>query len=268
MQRFVINLQSRPDRLAHMQSEFQRMGLEFDHFPALDIAEVEARGIVSPVMKGGILACTCSHIAVAGLAQNAEADFTLVCEDDVWFSDDARKFIENSDWIAPGVDMVKLETFRMGVCIDTEAILEFEGHSLNTLLSKHLGGAAYIMSRAYAAKLASVDVHDLVAPIDSILFEPDWLDAFGVRALQLNPAIAIQEFKLDNADGERLQSNIDGVRRAERRAKYQGLWGRIRLATRPARAGLKTFTRYLYRSVTLRQYRWRLVVVDFAGRSQ
>ena len=58
----------------------------------------------------------CRRIAASGEPWGA------VLEDDMWFSDDAARFLAGWDWIPAGVDLVKLETYGTLTCLERAAI--------------------------------------------------------------------------------------------------------------------------------------------------
>jgi len=85
---YVINLESRPDRLEHVKAEFSKLGIE----PVI----VEA----IPFNPGNI-GCTLSHIKCLEMAIEKDYDHIFICEDDITFKDinifkdSLEKFHEN-----------------------------------------------------------------------------------------------------------------------------------------------------------------------------
>lgn len=71
---FLINLESRPDRLEHATNEFAKMGQTFERINAIK-------------MKTGSVGCTMSHIRCLELAKQRDLDHVFICEDDITFTD-------------------------------------------------------------------------------------------------------------------------------------------------------------------------------------
>jgi glycosyl transferase family 25 len=70
---FYINLKTRPDRQAEMESELQKFGLEAERFEAI------------PTPDFGIYGCGLSHLAVLKLAKERNYRNVLILEDDFEF---------------------------------------------------------------------------------------------------------------------------------------------------------------------------------------
>ena len=69
---FVINLESRLDRLVHVEAEFRKIDLKCNRFNAIK-------------MKNGAVGCTLSHIKCLELAIQNDYDQVFICEDDITF---------------------------------------------------------------------------------------------------------------------------------------------------------------------------------------
>ena len=69
---FVINLESRLDRLVHVEAEFRKIDLKCNRFNAIK-------------MKNGAVGCTLSHIKCLELAIQNNYDQVFICEDDITF---------------------------------------------------------------------------------------------------------------------------------------------------------------------------------------
>lgn len=70
---FYINLKTRPDRMAEMESELQKFGLEAERLEAI------------PTPDFGIYGCGLSHLAVLKLAKERNYRNVLILEDDFEF---------------------------------------------------------------------------------------------------------------------------------------------------------------------------------------
>lgn len=69
---FYINLESRPDRLAHVQGELAKMGIAGERINAIK-------------MENGALGCTMSHILCLETAKSRNLPHVFICEDDITF---------------------------------------------------------------------------------------------------------------------------------------------------------------------------------------
>jgi glycosyl transferase family 25 len=70
---FVINLDKRNDRLDHIVSEFGKIGVDFERFPAI-------------CHNDGAIGCTMSHIRCLELAIERNYQHVAICEDDITFT--------------------------------------------------------------------------------------------------------------------------------------------------------------------------------------
>ena len=96
---WVINLPDNTERMQRMQTQLQRMGLVWQHFPAVDgrkeyarllpqaDEQAYARNMGSPLLPGklGVFA---SHTSVWRQFLDSDHELALIFEDDVVFHDD------------------------------------------------------------------------------------------------------------------------------------------------------------------------------------
>jgi GR25 family glycosyltransferase involved in LPS biosynthesis len=80
-QAFVINLDSRPDRLAEFRRRTRRFSLPVERFSALTPQQLVDRGVAAEVMPWE--ACNASHAAICEVVLDRDLDWALVFEDDV-----------------------------------------------------------------------------------------------------------------------------------------------------------------------------------------
>ena len=78
---FVINLDSRPDRLAEFERRTQRFTIPIERFPALTPEDLRAQGLMAD--PRATHACNASHLAICQLIIERDLDWALVMEDDV-----------------------------------------------------------------------------------------------------------------------------------------------------------------------------------------
>jgi GR25 family glycosyltransferase involved in LPS biosynthesis len=85
-----INLESRPDRLQHVQQELKKMNIDAERINAIKMAE-------------GAIGCTLSHIRCLELAKERQYPHVFIVEDDITFlqpdllSENLKKFEENTE---------------------------------------------------------------------------------------------------------------------------------------------------------------------------
>ena len=89
--KFIINLDNRPDRWKHIVKEFEYIQWDYIRFPGIN--------------TGSYIGCAKSHMAVALLGIEKNLDYLMVCEDDIFFMphakqhmDDCLKALDNVEW--------------------------------------------------------------------------------------------------------------------------------------------------------------------------
>jgi len=219
MQCFVINLDRETKRLAWMTEAFSRMGLAFERCGAVDKTGLSDDDIDRIVVRDhhnwspGEVACFMSHIAVwRRIAEGSDAH-AVVLEDDVYFSQDAARFLRDDTWIPPGAQLIKLETTLNPVLVGRRG-RKIMGHRLLPLHSFHNGAAAYVISRRQAAQLVGL-AGKIDRPVDDFLFD---MTKHATRLWQLSPGIGIQEMFLPGQEIA-LPSNLEPERLATPRLR-------------------------------------------------
>lgn len=180
-----------------------------DEIRALSRPKRIAAGFLVPGEIGNFL----SHRACWRAAAAGPDDHTLILEDDVHIGADAGAILSRTDWIPADADIVKLETFeetRLGRVVASTV----SGREVRRLRGRHLGAAAYIVSRRIAPKLLSMS-ESFGDPVDHFLFDPVLPDFHSLKVYQLVPALFRQD---DNggwteASHPALRSNLADERR-------------------------------------------------------
>jgi glycosyl transferase family 25 len=202
IQGWYINLDAATGRNAHMQSEAARLGLPLTRMAAVNgkvLAPDTYQDCHKPVagmhyMSPPEIACFFSHQNGWKNIAEGDAPYGAVFEDDLVFADDAAALLNDDAWIPEGTDVVKIET------TSRKALLLRPFHSvpgerrLGRLGSQHLGGGGYILSKSFAAKLLQ-ETQEFGAPIDYLLFNPDYAAVPTASVLQLFPAICVQQVR-------------------------------------------------------------------------
>jgi glycosyl transferase family 25 len=217
MRIFLINLARRPDRLAAMRDAAARLGLTLGRIEALDARtagpladQFDDAGPLGEIPRGD-KACLLSHRAAWEAFLAGGEAYAAVLEDDVILSASAGRFLQNTDWIPPGTELVKLEHYGPpGQSVLLSDFQDVRGAGtqkfrLARMRSRHTGAAAYVLSRR-AAEILLAERRFNVA-VDHLLFNPNNSRLFArLSPWQLLPAVARQEEFVGAA------SDIEGTR--------------------------------------------------------
>lgn len=220
MRCLVINLDRSTGRLAWVQSQFAAAGLTFERFSAVDMNDItpEAMARITRPRKEDTLwarsevACFLSHRECWQRIAAGPDAFVAVFEDDIFLSRNAAEFLDDTLWMPPGVELVKIETFLQRTTIDGDGT-DIKGHRLSRLHQRHWGSAGYIISRGLAAHLfATSETFDRT--VDEFLFDPPE-PGRDHPSWQLVPALCVQDTIL-NDEKAAIASILDPDRIATR----------------------------------------------------
>jgi glycosyl transferase family 25 len=209
MRIFVINLARRPDRMAAMAAQLERLGLIYERFDAIDARTADPIALNAPFASQGAMAeltpgdkaCTTSHMHLWRRIASGSESHAVILEDDVRLCDAARRFLSTDDWIPPAAGLIKLERFGDPdqLTVVAKPATKVLDRSVAPLLSRHPGSGAYIISREKAALLAAL-TQKIDLPIDQLLFNPAYSPVFrALSAWQIVPAIAEQTIDVGGA---------------------------------------------------------------------
>jgi glycosyl transferase family 25 len=225
---YLINLDRRPDRLAAMMAQADRLDLELKRIPALDAATAQSGEIDCWFEAGGPLgeiprgdkACLLSHRRAWERFIASGEPHAVFLEDDVGLSQAAARFLADDGWIPSNMAVVKLEHYGPAgqrVLICDIAALQTQGKDfrIGRMLSRHTGAAAYILSRKAAELL--LEEHRFDLPVDHLLFNPNNSRLFeSLSPWQLLPAIARQEGGKSDIETTRKGLRVMGLAYAKR----------------------------------------------------
>jgi glycosyl transferase family 25 len=209
MRVFLINLDRRPDRLAAMKSQLDRLGIAFERFSAVDAQAMEPAKLSVPFAESGPLGmlspgdkgCTYSHIHVWRMIAEGPDEYVTVLEDDIQISDSAPEFLLRSDWIPKDIHLVKPERYgdENQLIVIGKPRIAVKGRILAPLMSRHTGTGGYIISRELATRLANLK-EKITLPVDHLMFNPNNSPIFGwLKPWQLLPAILDQRVEVGGA---------------------------------------------------------------------
>jgi glycosyl transferase family 25 len=257
---YVINLERRPDRHAAMEEQASRLGLRFHFVRAVDVLEHDEAALRRQVRRGpmgdlsiGDICCHLSHREVWRRIAGGDDAHAAVLEDDAVLARDAADFLSCAGWMPPAAGLVKLESFgnRRHRILVSRSGIRVHGRALHTLLSKHVGGAGYVLRRETARMLLAADPVPLLS-VDQLLFNPNVSPLFWrLKPSQVLPAIVIQ-------GGPSSTSDIHAFRVSQR--TYDGPYWR-----REALRGLHEIKLLPWHAALLATGRGKVVPPSFAA---
>ena len=209
---FVINLTRRPDRWDRMAEHLAARGLSrvirVDACDAQTAAPEVLDQVIAPggplgALGKGDRACTVSHTLAWAEFLDSGDSHGLFLEDDVWLAADIARTLADPGWIPDGTRAIKLEKFGDGaskLLLAPTVGMTPTGRALRPMLSRHVGGGAYILSRA-GAEAALAERGHMRVPIDHALFNGNVSRlARRIKPLITVPAMATQRAWAYNSD--------------------------------------------------------------------
>ena len=193
MKIYLINLDRDAARLAHMRDQLS--GVMFERISAVDGSSLP------PTAKGLTrfeLACLESHKLAWRQFLNGSDAHACFLEDDLHIRPGLAALTASGSWIPPDAHSVKLDTYLQKVELgDRRAAIG--GREIARLYSRHQSSAAYILTRAGAARYLDLTARPSL-PADYALF-PNHSRRLNLRIYQLIPAVAIQDHLLPPNQG-------------------------------------------------------------------
>jgi len=258
---YVINLARSPERKVWMENELGREGLDAIFVPAVDGRRFGARcdsaakaDPARPLISRAETALTLSHRRVWRRLLASGAAHAAILEDDIHLGRGFRQTLD-LDWTQWAFDAVKLETLFHVVWLERRGRPAGE-RRLHRLGAEHLASAAYLISRAGARKMLAA-TRRLDEPLDHTLFGHRLIGSGAFLALQLVPAIAVQDAVRPNvAKRSELASTLheDDRKQLAAKAKREKPKGSLRLRREAARLG-EQMRRWITLAPTMRRRR-------------
>lgn len=211
---YLINLDRSPERLKHMQQQFDKADLEFVRVAAVDgkkLSDDEVAGIKrNPGWQKPLnrteLGCFLSHRKCWEKLVLSGEPYAAIFEDDVKFSGNAKQFFRSDTWIPAGADLIKLETHGRKVLTDKPETVVAGEYSIARLRSQNILAAGYIISAKCAASLLA-RMNDAAAPMDHFLFTPACGFFNEMAIYQVSPVICSQAGLESTLGGERAEKH-------------------------------------------------------------
>jgi glycosyl transferase family 25 len=232
---FVINLDRRKDRLAFMAAQLQAIGLDWKHIAAHDMQSVDeallAREIAAKDhiigMGLGSQCCALTNFDIYRRMVSENIPAALILQDDVELSPQIASFLETSDWLPEGIDLIQFEKYGrrasrrlLGPALGAMPI---DGASLHCLYSRTAGAACYLITKQGAERILA-EKPLLNMPIDHLLFSPNVSPLFD----RLNVAVVCPALARQNED--EFGSDLDSERQKRRKdlnVRLRRLWREI-----------------------------------------
>ena len=200
---YVINLDRRPDRLATITRDLDRLGLSFERVPAIDAQCTYFSGIH---LTNGEAACALSHCAALRMFLDTDHDAAMIMEDDVTMSSDIKTVLADTDWWPPFGMLFKLDNPRqkrrkriMGRARGKTPT----GRTLHPVMLRQTGAGAYLVSRCAAWWIIHAS-ESLTLPVDRVLFDLRLSEAARtMRPLQVVPAMVTHDHEGSDLQAER-----------------------------------------------------------------
>jgi glycosyl transferase family 25 len=155
---FLINLDESPDRLQHVASRLERLGLSYERVPAISgkaLTSADKKTVYPErpwiLLSDTELACHMSHLKAIRLVAERELWRAIILEDDATFDDDLVSWTDRKFPLPPDLDILKLEGFDKVKTIKVP-ILEHCGKAIRFSYKPTWGAAAYLITLAGAKK--------------------------------------------------------------------------------------------------------------------
>lgn len=229
---YVVNLARRPDRLQRIGAHLAARGVTFEAVEACDARSVPEAEIARSVHATGPLgllglgdrACTVSHMRAWRRFLDGQAEHALFLEDDAFLAEDLAATLADDGWIPSGAAAVKLEKYGDGasrLLLGPAAGQTPCGRAVRSMLSRHVGGAAYILSRR-GARIALAADGRIRVPVDHLLFNAN----VSAVARRLRPLIVVPAMATQRAYP--YESDIAPLGKAARPSGWKLRWRKIK----------------------------------------
>ena len=203
---FLINLENAVARREHCVAEFEAAGLPYAIVNAVNGYELtlphpdydeqayhrQHGGETSFGLVGGYL----SHLQAMRHFLASDADYGLICEDDIALGDGFCDLLQRAISHADRWDLLRLSGRRHGTPVVVVSL--DQTHSLAVNMTRQTGAGAYLVNR-HAAERMTARMLPMTLPFDHA-FDQEW--RFGCRALSLIPFPVGQQEELFASQNE------------------------------------------------------------------
>ena len=196
----MINLERDAERRAHMTRALAEARVDA-HIPAAFDLRTAPEGVLDKYTSAegpwGQLpdqdrACTISHMRSWQRFLDSDATHCLILEDDIHISSELHLWLDDLGWWPEDADVVKIERWRgRAFKVLLQRHSNHLGRHISRLLSRHVGGAGYMLTRTAARKL--IDSAPYGIAVDNLLFNQNASAvARSLKLYQVHPALITQ----------------------------------------------------------------------------
>lgn len=223
MRILLINLDRQPERLSHMRSQLDKLGLAYERVAAIDKYALTSADLpANSTMTPGELACACSHFACWTRALECGDDEVLILEDDVFIAPQLTDVLAAHAPLPADAHLVRFETRRQRVQLDNHYHAYSEGIALRRMYSAHPGTAGYVITRKGAKRLLA-ERWRYDHALDGALFEPKSALFHELVVYQCDPGLVIQADVLETrALPAYLRSDLEAERITRKAPRIAG----------------------------------------------
>lgn len=229
----VISLSTALERRKHIQTEFGNQNINFEFFDALtpDLAYPLAQQLglkFNPeILTKGELACFMSHVSIWKEMIDENIPYAAIFEDDVFLGEQAHKLLNDSTWIQPEWDIIKIEAFAERVFLEGNGTKIIDGQrEIIKLVGSNLGTAGYILSLKGAQKYLDYVLKIHLIPLDQVMFD-EFISDEVYPVYQMTPALCIQEMMLFPEKKTVLSSDLLAERKARMKKQKKKGWAKF-----------------------------------------
>lgn len=212
---FYINMSTRPDRRAYMETQLAALGLLVQRIEAVtpsDISADDLRQFCNPeqpsFLRPNELGCTLSHERAWRSLIESGADRALILEDDIELSDLLPAFLAEVDGI--DADLIRIETTGARTRVYPATQTGPSGISVRPFRSTPMGSAGYVISARAARRLVG-DTAVRQRQLDLALYSPFANPGKSLSRVLADPALCRQLNMTDQKAHEIARSDIAGI---------------------------------------------------------
>jgi glycosyl transferase, family 25 len=201
---YIISLEREQQRRAHIVEQFSNQNISFEFFNAITPATIEhikgelGLGHCTTTLHQKEVACLLSHALMWKKAIEDRLDYIAIFEDDIHLGQNARYFLQDTDWIPDVCEIIKLEKFykKIGISLGNKQYFLTDHRKLLALVTVHMGGGGYILSQKAARQLLEMLKNNKqLIPVDHLIFR-EYLKLHRQCIYQMSPALCVQDMIL------------------------------------------------------------------------
>jgi len=198
MQIFVINLERRPQRLAHIRAQLEARGLPFTRIDAVDGQSQKDIGYPAqhPTLTKPEFACYLSHLKAFRAFLETDAPRCLILEDDAVLAKNIAEVLDVDAFFASDNAIIRLDApteaeWHHPVRVARKPIAQHGRYAMFHLRSSALGSAAYVISRTVAQRILR-EFSEPKVQIDVLWGRKGNITQPSVQLFQITPTLSQQ----------------------------------------------------------------------------